>query len=148
MVSEKSVSFCQYFTFWCNSGTTIFSPPLYQVWLNSLWKKYLQLSSLFLVCYLFLSWPAHPREQDSSRMNIMHTTQLWKNQTGSGHVWDRRSYYVTPSPWDLWLPPKVIMYIGVNLGCLMRQTPSCCNWINRRGCDCHLGQDHQLQSEI
>ena len=66
--------------------------------------------------------------------------------TVSGFIQARGSYYVTPSPGYLSPPPKVTMYIGVNLKCLMRQIPSCYVGMNWRGCDCYLGQDHRLDN--
>ncbi len=40
--------------------------------------------------------------------------------TGGGHVMDR-GHIMSPSSWDLLLPMRVIMYIGMNLRCLMQQ---------------------------
>ena len=54
------------------------------------------------------------------------------------------SYYVTPSPGDLLLPPMVTTHIEVNSKCLMQQRRSCSLGINQRGCDRYLGQNHGL----
>ena len=85
-------------------------------------------------------------------MHIYNIPFLWINiPEHSYRQWSCLGWgsnYLPPFPWSVTLPPKVNMYIGVNLRCLLRQIPSCYNGINRRGRDHYLGQDHGLHKSI